>query len=444
MAKQTFNKDHLRLLLTACEHSGLLREEFDVSAHTALYHDHYGPPGDQRRLDASKRWNRIKNLPIEKYLAYLKKKEVPPGINTKILHQTIIDKKMGTTSEASTHSSTRSRSNSVSSGSSRTSSLSSLRSKKSSATRHSHRSLRSQKKKASGKKPKNNKLKATPSKHNDYCAPTVDFAAMTIDDGSPYTPRVIYGGYVGGTPSTDQTAMEIQHVPTDDFLIPCQDNCWGLVFIRPSRGTKRAPILQQVDLKMPEKNGIFDITLVENMERDEFERTGVHIRMSIDDNDQGKWGARIPRSSEYPPEFKGRVVIVQGPAVSFWLSMTGIYHEILTCPATKKAHENADKLRDEDKTRKDVYYALIFPPGIYLDNQILSSHENQVPQKNNLLDLAKNHHNNDAGQDIEGMTIYWEIAFAGGREIGEQKKEQSQSDIRSYKKAARLAIKKKG
>ena len=43
--------------------------------------------------------------------------------------------------------------------------------------------------------------------------------------------------------------------------------------------------------------------------------------------------------------------------------------------------------------------------------------------------------------EIEGMTIFWEIAFAGGREIGEQKKEQSQSDFRQLKKAARAAIK---
>jgi hypothetical protein len=175
------------------------------------------------------------------------------------------------------------------------------------------------------------------------------------------------------------------------------------------------------------------------MERDQFERTGVHIRLSIDDNDQGKWSARVPRSAEYPAEFKGRVIIVQGPAVPFWLSMTGSYHELLNCPATKKAHENADKLRAEDKTRKDLYYALIFPPGIFLDNQILSSHEKKLPQHINLLDLPKNEANNAAGADIEGMTIYWEIAFTGGREIGEQTRQMSQSEIRAQKKVARAA-----
>jgi hypothetical protein len=391
---------------------------------------------------------------------------VAPGIKTKICCQVAeksaglknstakkkkpvdLEAKMAPDDDSSTNSSTGSHSSnsSVSSGAS---TISSRRSKKSRSSRASRRSERSHsKKKADGKKVSKNKIphqKATPAKKETtfeiVSPPLAEFAQMTVGAGSPYKPRAIFGGWGGAVPSPKQMEKQIAYVPSDEFLIPSQDNCWGLSFIRPSRGTRVAPILQQVDLKMPERNGIFDITVVENMERDEFERTGVHIRLSIDDNDQGKWSARMPRSAEYPPEFKGRVVIIQGPSISFWLSMTGVYHELLNCPATKKAHEHHDKLRGDDEARKDLYHALVFPPGVFLDNQILSSHEKKLKQNINLLDLTKTDPKNDAGADIEGMTIYWEISFAGGREIGEQKKEHTQSDIRAQKKAARTALK---
>jgi hypothetical protein len=226
-------------------------------------------------------------------------------------------------------------------------------------------------------------------------------------------------------------------VPSNEFLLPSSDNCWGLIFIRPSRGTKRAPYLVAVDLVNPERNGIFDITRVENMERDEFERSGLHIRLSIDDNDQSNWESKIPNSEDYPKEFEGRIIHVNGQALPFWLRHTALYHDWMPepCPATKKAHENADKARAEDPNREEIHYALVLPPGSVVDNQILSKHERKLPLGNILLDMDQKDQRNDAGMAIEGNIIYWEIAFVGGREIGEKKKVETQAEIRAKKKA---------
>ena len=79
------NSQRIQHLLTAFENSGLVREEFNLKGYFALHPDTYGDPGDEIRAIVSKRWYKIKLLPIDKYVAYLKVYGVVRGIRTKCL-----------------------------------------------------------------------------------------------------------------------------------------------------------------------------------------------------------------------------------------------------------------------------------------------------------------------------------------------------------------------
>ena len=68
---EAFGKEHIQHLLTSFEVSGLAREEFNLQGYFSLHEDQYGAPASKRRRKVSKRWFKIKLLPIDKYVAYL-------------------------------------------------------------------------------------------------------------------------------------------------------------------------------------------------------------------------------------------------------------------------------------------------------------------------------------------------------------------------------------
>jgi hypothetical protein len=223
---EVFGKKHIQHLLTGFEASGLAREEFNLQSYFSLHEDQYGAPGSERRRSVSKRWFKIKLLPIDKYVPYLKAYEVVPGIKTKILqlgaeankpppslkklpakkqNQVAFKEKMAP-DDASTASSTGSHASS-SSGSSGSSTISSKQ--KSRSSRASRRSGRSNHKKQSGRKGNRKKLppKGTPGKKDNSGAltpPILEFSNITVNDGSPYKPRTIFGAWGGGVPSPQQ------------------------------------------------------------------------------------------------------------------------------------------------------------------------------------------------------------------------------------------------
>jgi hypothetical protein len=82
------------------------------------------------------------------------------------------------------------------------------------------------------------------------------------------------------------------------------------------RGTKSHPNITLADPSHSEKNFPFDITPIEGVEFNNYDRNGFHIRMSIATPDMNAWKAFIPSTKEFPKlaaSIRMAVIMVKGP-----------------------------------------------------------------------------------------------------------------------------------
>jgi hypothetical protein len=191
-----------------------------------------------------------------------------------------------------------------------------------------------------------------------FSTPTKNPVKKTPVKKSPFLPSM-----ASPTPSNvdfAETATEEEDIMEDSVV--------DLIFdFRNQNGTKNCPYITLVDCWHPEKNGPFDITCFEELEHNDRDRSGFHIRRSIDPQDMDAWSAFIPNEVEFPRlvPLTGRVLFIKGPSRSFWIRDFKRYHngrKPIACKVTAKFHEKSDTAIASDPNREISYFLLVFPP----------------------------------------------------------------------------------
>jgi hypothetical protein len=185
-------------------------------------------------------------------------------------------------------------------------------------------------------------------------------------------------------------------------------------------GTKDQPYIVMADPNFPEQNGNFDITRLEDIEHNDYEHQGFHIRLSIDLPDYSGWEAFIPNPNDYPSllPLYGRIIMFKGPSRPFWLRDHTRYHadnKKIDCQVTRKAHEKAETAIKGE--RLFSYHLVVLKPGIVLDNSIFSNNNENVKMYQLSMRMDDTEDDNDFEKKIYGMAVWWKIAVAGGTRI---------------------------
>jgi hypothetical protein len=180
-----------------------------------------------------------------------------------------------------------------------------------------------------------------------------------------------------------------------------------------------------VNTKFPERNREFDIVRLPQIDHNHHSRSAYHIRRSVDPCDFDKWEATIPEPSEYPdwfnqcPSLFGLLMIIKGPSRTDWIRDYDRYHANIKCSETFREHKAADLEIQEDKTREDSHYLLVWPKGTRLDNNIFSGDGNDVEIQFN--DMKVEAKDSAFDKDILGIAVWWRIADYGGRKVKDAK-----------------------
>jgi hypothetical protein len=199
------------------------------------------------------------------------------------------------------------------------------------------------------------------------------------------------------------------------------DLAFALLDFQHQLGTKDRPFIIMADTDYPERSGpLFDITRLEEIECNNYEYQGFHIRISVDLPDFEKWESFIPNPKEYPSllQLYGRIVMFKGPSMPFWLRSFKRYHENakkIDCKVTRKVHEKTETaIKDE---RLFSYHLMVFKPGTVLDNSIFSNNNTNVKRNELSMKMAADDKANEFDTLIYGMALWWRIAEAGGELI---------------------------
>jgi hypothetical protein len=186
-------------------------------------------------------------------------------------------------------------------------------------------------------------------------------------------------------------------------------------------GTRERPYITMVNTKFPERNREFHVVLIRNIKHKKHTRRMYHIRTSCDIPDYEQWEATIPDFSDStPPVLLNRVVLIKGPSRAFWLRDMDRYNRKVACGITREELEAAEVGIEEDTTRAEAFYLLVFPQGVVLDNTIFSNDETDIERFDN--DMKTEAGDTPFGTVLCGMAVWWRIAKAGGCKVEKAKK----------------------
>jgi hypothetical protein len=92
----------------------------------------------------------------------------------------------------------------------------------------------------------------------------------------------------------------------------------------------------------------------------------------------------------------------------------------VACDITREELEAAEVGIEEDTTRADAFYLLVFPTGVILDNTIFTNDETDVECFDN--DMKTDPDGTPFGTELCGMAVWWRITEAGGRKVEKEKR----------------------
>jgi hypothetical protein len=177
-----------------------------------------------------------------------------------------------------------------------------------------------------------------------------------------------------------------------------------------TQGSRENPFITSVDLLQPERNRDFEAVIVTNMERRDSYRTGVVIRKLILAPDEDKWSAEIPPNGEFPM-YHERCFLVKCPSLDFFQRNPELYHQKVKCSATKMAHERVSGNKIDDW----LYYLVVFPEGIILDNTHFAGYvTDKIETHFNRIFFDKDQPLNEFYKDFRFVYVFWEISLKHG------------------------------
>ena len=182
----------------------------------------------------------------------------------------------------------------------------------------------------------------------------------------------------------------------------------------------------------PELNREFDIEFVPDFEVEGGGKTwdcpGFHIRALVASfkADHTSWTATIPNPNLYHPELLHRLIMVKGPSQNAWFKDNDVYHGtgMVNCWATKKAHNKTLQAIKNDPARQVVYYLLVFPEEIVLNNLVFGS-DSFLPKIANKMELEAKK-SKKVQKDLRGTAVFWKIAIVGGVQVDDQEYEEDE------------------
>ena len=183
-----------------------------------------------------------------------------------------------------------------------------------------------------------------------------------------------------------------------------------LVITSPGNGTKNAPFLVNVCAEYPERNFGFNITKVRGIKFEGYKHTGYHIRHTVPVQDAKLWEARMCKYLG----LEARAIVVKSPSIPYWEADTDRYHERMKvsakseCEATKDAHKETEvAVGKEDSERKFVYWLLLFPSSVTLDNTIFSHGTDRI--KAEVVGMKEKYEMKKTNTHY-GCVLFWRIA----------------------------------
>jgi hypothetical protein len=330
----------IKQLLEDLENSGQSRDQCNFLSICNQYPRNYGAAGSKVRRLLQKKFQKVKEKPLDKYLSYLRLHGVNPGFQTQ-LAQTEEESKGDTAEEEDDDCS------------------------------------------SSGSKMFSND-------DDDNLANS--FEHLSVVATPPRQPL---------PPTPPRPSISVSSTPSISLLGKIQN------------GTKQHPYVMHVDLAYPERNQEFCIERVSSICHNSYSRKGLHIRRAVPVSDFDRWEAYIPNG--YPAELDFRLVLIKGPSQNFWLRDSERYHKKLNCDATLNAHKATEIEIENDESRQNSYWLLVFPKDVVLDNQIFSGDANNVDADWN--DQRVNSNENKSGKELYGIVMMWKIGEIGGRRI---------------------------
>jgi len=193
-------------------------------------------------------------------------------------------------------------------------------------------------------------------------------------------------------------------------------------------GSFEYPNIQIFNFDNAEKNDGFKISLVPLVTHKGFDRKAFHIRRVVSGPQVDDWKATIPHDRF--PALAERCVLIRGPSQDFWHQSPDRYHsdkENIDCDQTKKIHQMLQQAIQQDDKRKYMWWLLVFPKGVHLENHVFSDDATIV--KKHLNDLYATIRDDGDKIDLCGMDIYWKIAIKGGELVGAEATEKPKKKL---------------
>jgi len=151
-----------------------------------------------------------------------------------------------------------------------------------------------------------------------------------------------------------------------------QSNAWS------RKGTRQNPFVIRVDLDFCEQNYPFDIIGVPRIEHGGWAWEGLDIRMAIGVGDADCWEAWV---DDTVPELQDHAIMIRGRSRSLDYDAIESYHRDEKESDTAAVHKKQKEAIQRDPSRQALYWRIITPNNIPLDNVILSGDSTQIVKK---------------------------------------------------------------
>ena len=131
-----------------------------------------------------------------------------------------------------------------------------------------------------------------------------------------------------------------------------------------------------MDLRSSEKNFPFDIIHVPRIEHGGWAREGIDIWIAIGVGDAESWEAWMDDS--VPPDLQNHTIMVRGRSRSSDYDALDSYHRNNKNSDAAAVHNKQKEAISKDPTRQALYWRLVTPNSMPLDNVILSGDASEI------------------------------------------------------------------
>lgn len=165
-------------------------------------------------------------------------------------------------------------------------------------------------------------------------------------------------------------------------------------------GTKLNTHIISVDTRFSEAHREFDVEEVDRIEHEHWAVKGYHIRSDVGCNDKKEWVAKIVKHNREGH----KAILTKGKTRKLCYSELATYHHQDNLKFVKEKHLKTKMQLKESADRDYLFWLLVFPKDVILDNSILSGNNKTVMMKTSGTSKMKGTRN------FLTPFVYWQIA----------------------------------